>query len=118
MYIRDDFEILTPGGKSMKTSFFYPERNNESERIHQFGFDDLAKDLKNIPTVIYLHSQSGSRLEGLFLLDFCAENGYALCLFDFLGCGLSQGDYVKFFDPNLGFILGNRSVSGYSRGFT
>ena len=97
MYLRDDFEIHTHSGKVIKTSFFYPERNNESERVHQFGFDDLAKDLKNIPTVIYLHSQSGSRLEGLFLLEFCAEHGYALCLFDFLGCGQSDGEYVTFF---------------------
>ena len=74
---------------------FYPEMNGESNKINQFGFDELPKNLNNIPTIIYLHSQSGSRMEGLFLLDFCAKNKYAQCVFDFLGCGLSEGEYVK-----------------------
>jgi len=76
-YIRDDFDIKTMEQQNIKASMFYPENNNESKRINQFGFDEISKNLNNIPTLIYLHSQSGSRMEGLFLLDFCAENNYA-----------------------------------------
>ena len=43
---------------------------------------------------MYCHSQSGNRIEGLFLQEWCIENSYGLCLFDFNGCGKSGGEYV------------------------
>jgi len=62
-------------------------------------YHDFAKkrDLNQLPTVFYLHSQSGNRTEGLFLEQFCAFNGYGLVLIDFLGCGLSDGKYVSIY---------------------
>ena len=54
-----------------------------------------SRDLEQIPCVVYLHSQGGSRLEGKFLIDRCMENRICLCLFDFQGCGVSSGDFVS-----------------------
>jgi alpha-beta hydrolase superfamily lysophospholipase len=44
---------------------------------------------------MYLHSQGACRLEGRFLIESCAQEGIALCLFDFLGSGVSSGEYVS-----------------------
>lgn len=44
--------------------------------------------------IVYAHSQQGNRLEGLFLTEFCGENGYGLCVFDFHACGRAPGIYV------------------------
>ena len=63
--VRDDFEVKTLCGKRIKTSFYYPEMSDESDKIQEYGFDELPKDCNNIPTLVYLHSQSGSRLEGI-----------------------------------------------------
>ena len=67
------------------------------------GEDDFIKnydkyqyrDLKEAPCIVYLHSQGSSKLEGKFLIDRCAEEGICLCLFDFLGSGVSSGEYVS-----------------------
>lgn len=51
--------------------------------------------------MVYCHSQTGSRVEGLFLLNLCAERRYNLLLFDFPGCGKSEGEYISlgWFEP-------------------
>lgn len=48
----------------------------------------------NCPCVIYNHSQSGNRVEGMFLQNFCIRNNYGLCVWDFNSCGKSEGEYV------------------------
>ncbi len=56
---------------------------------------DNHEELKiGAPCVIYCHSQSGNRVEGMFLQEFCIENGYGLCVFDFNSCGKSEGEFV------------------------
>ena len=41
-----------------------------------------------------MHGNSGCRMESLLLLQFLIPAGFALCSFDFSGCGLSDGEYV------------------------
>ena len=47
------------------------------------------------PVLVYCHSQTGNRIEGLSLLEFCAQRSMSLLLFDFAGCGRSEGEYVS-----------------------
>ena len=49
--------------------------------------------MSDLPVVIYCHSHSGNRLEGLNLVDLFCPN-FGVCLFDFTGCGNSEGKYV------------------------
>lgn len=52
--------------------------------------------------MIYLHCNSGSRLEGHVYVDTLINAGIAVCLFDFAGSGLSDGEYISlgFFELN------------------
>lgn len=45
--------------------------------------------------LLYLHSQGGNRLEGKYLVEHCSAQQVCLCLFDFVGCGKSTGEYVS-----------------------
>jgi hypothetical protein len=77
---REDFVIKNKRGLDMVYSVFIPQ---------------LLKADEKRTCLIYLHSQSGCRIEGLFLREFCAKNNIYLCLFDFSACGLSDGKYVS-----------------------
>lgn len=46
------------------------------------------------PCVVYLHSQTGSRLEAKPCLDVLLPLNISVFTFDFSGCGLSGGEYV------------------------
>lgn len=84
---RNDFSFNNSRGFPIYASLYIPMRHGN----HQVNYDKL---ILNCPCVIYCHSQSGNRVEGIFLQEFCIENGIGLCLFDFGGCGKSGGDYV------------------------
>jgi pimeloyl-ACP methyl ester carboxylesterase len=45
-------------------------------------------------TVVYLHCNNSSQREGMYLEHYLRPNGLALFLFDFEGCGNSQGEYI------------------------
>ena len=77
---RQDFSIQTKRGFHLECSLFVPSNLEPT----------AAKTC-----VIYLHSQSGNRIEGLFLREYCTRNNFYLLLFDFSGCGLSEGQYVS-----------------------
>lgn len=77
---REDFILKNNRGFDFVCSLFVPQT--------------LKADEKRT-CLIYLHSQSGCRVEGLFLREFCAQHNLYLCLFDFSGCGLSEGKYVS-----------------------
>lgn len=84
---REDFTFTNSRGNKVHASLFIP--------VHQ----DISIDLEsqpnlNCPCLIYCHSQQGCRIEGQFLQSFCIENGIGLCLFDFAGCGKSEGEFV------------------------
>lgn len=60
------------------------------------------------PCLVYSHSQAGNRLEGLPLLEYCGARNMSLLLFDFPGCGKSQGEYVSlgwFESQDLGLVI-------------
>ncbi len=47
------------------------------------------------PIIIYLHCNSGSRIEGYSYLEDIIDRGYAYCIFDFSGSGMSEGEYIS-----------------------
>ena len=48
-----------------------------------------------MPVVIYLHGNSSSRLEGLRIAPELLKRNINLFVFDFAGCGLSEGDFIS-----------------------
>lgn len=53
------------------------------------------KPLDGGPCVIYLHGNASSQLEGQFLVPNICCHGVFMFLFDFAGCGCSDGDYIS-----------------------
>ena len=48
-----------------------------------------------MPVVIYLHGNSSSRIEGFRNAPDLLKNGINVVMFDFAGCGLSEGEYIS-----------------------
>lgn len=48
-----------------------------------------------MPVVLYLHGNSSSRLEGLKIAPELLKRDINLMVFDFAGCGLSEGEYIS-----------------------
>ena len=81
IYIREDYTVLSKRGYLMECSFFRA---------------DLSKRIPYIrPVVIYLHGNSSSRMEGAKMLFFLLNKGIDLFVFDFPGCGKSEGEYIS-----------------------
>ena len=45
--------------------------------------------------VIYLHGNASCRVEGVQYLEFLAKMQMNLCVFDFGGCGMSEGANIS-----------------------
>ena len=69
-------------------------KNVRKERIKCSLFKPQRVENQRIPCVVYFHGNSGSRMEGLSLLNYLMPLNIALFCFDFTGCGLSDGNYV------------------------
>lgn len=54
-----------------------------------------VSDMEGHPCVIYLHGNSGCRLDALETLEHICAYNIALFAFDFSGSGMSHGDYVS-----------------------
>ena len=80
-YIRKDFELLNFQGYLMKVSMIEPEPRERPQDI--------------MPCVIYLHANASSRIEGLHIRRFLLRRNINLCIFDFQGSGLSEGEYIS-----------------------
>ena len=109
---REDFQVKNQNGEIIVGSFYYPQKyqkraRNLNDSSYQFdrlksslpggnsnNEENICKvDCSDLPVLIYLHSHSGSRIEGRDLLNhFCPKFG--VCLFDLSGCGMSEGNYV------------------------
>ena len=81
IYTKTDYTILSKRGFLMKCSFF------------QLNIATRSK--YTMPVVIYLHGNSSSRVEGTKLKFDFFKKGINLFVFDFSGCGLSEGKYIS-----------------------
>ena len=80
-YQRKDYDLLSSEGYIMKCSFIEPI--------------DTDRPTIEMPAVLYLHGNSSSRMEGLLNLTLLLNLGINLFVFDFPGCGLSEGEYIS-----------------------
>ena len=80
-YQRKDYNLLSSEGYVMKCSFVEPI--------------DACRPTIEMPAVLYLHGNSSSRLEGLANLKILLNHNINLFVFDFPGCGLSEGEYIS-----------------------
>lgn len=80
-YVRKDFELLNFQGYLIKVSMIEPEIRERPQEI--------------MPCVIYLHANASSRIEGLHIRRFLLKRNINLCVFDFQGSGMSEGDYIS-----------------------
>ena len=86
------------GGGSNKIDAFMIDFEAERKKFQKSG--EIAfvnkpyiSPKKQSPCLVYLHSHSATRLEGLPLLDEIMPK-FNLCVFDFSGCGKSTGEFV------------------------
>ena len=80
-FIRKDFELLNFQGYLLKVSMIEPDPKERPQDI--------------MPCVIYLHANASSRIEGLHIRRFLLRRNINLCVFDFQGSGLSEGEYIS-----------------------
>ena len=80
-YHRSDYEILVSKGNIIKSSFI------------ELSLQD--RDTLTMPVIIYLHGNSSSRIEGLHYMGDIIKRKINLFVFDFAGCGKSEGEYIS-----------------------
>lgn len=80
-YLRKDYDIINNRGEILKCSFVEPTEDSRPSEI--------------MPVVLYLHGNSSSRIEGLKCLPELLKRHINLFVFDFAGCGLSEGEYIS-----------------------
>ena len=80
-YQRKDYDLISSEGYIMKCSFIEPI--------------DAFRPAIEMPVILYLHGNSSSRLEGMNNLKLLLNLDINLFVFDFPGCGLSEGDYIS-----------------------
>jgi len=56
---------------------------------------DSERTTNLLPCVIYLHGNSSSRTEGLVAVPLILPMNATLVVFDFAGCGISDGEYIS-----------------------
>ena len=80
-YIRHDYELINKRGQLIQCSFL--EEDIETRESYL------------MPVVIYLHGNSSSRIEGFRNAPELLKSGINVVIFDFAGCGLSEGEYIS-----------------------
>ena len=80
-YHRLDYEIKSGEGYKLKCSFIEPLKEYRPSEI--------------MPVIVYLHGNSSSRLEGLYLAKEILKRNINLFVFDFAGCGQSEGEFIS-----------------------
>ena len=79
-YIRHDYDLINKRGNIIKCSFLEQDINTRNSYL--------------MPVVIYLHGNSSSRIEGFRNAPDLLKNNINIVMFDFAGCGLSEGEYI------------------------
>ena len=80
-YVRHDYDLINKRGLLIKLSFL--------------EHDIDIRELYLMPVVIYLHGNSSSRIEGFRNAPELLKNNINIVMFDFAGCGLSEGEYIS-----------------------
>jgi predicted alpha/beta-fold hydrolase len=81
IYNRKDYNLMSSMGYIMKCSYIEPDITNRTK-------DEM-------PLVLYLHGNASSRIEGIHMIEELLKRDINIFLFDFPGCGLSEGDYIS-----------------------
>lgn len=68
-------------------------KNKKRQKIQCSFFKIKGDSNKLRPCVVYCHSHSSCRMEGIQLKNHFLPR-FSFCVFDFTGCGLSEGDFV------------------------
>jgi len=72
---KEEITITNKKGQQIKGSFFHQEKKENSK------------------CVIYCHSHSANRVEGISIMTYVLPS-FNFCIFDFTGCGHSGGEWV------------------------
>jgi len=80
-FIRHDYELINKRGYLIKCSFLEHDINTRPDYL--------------MPVVVYLHGNSSSRIEGFRNAPDLLKSGINIVMFDFAGCGLSEGEYIS-----------------------
>ena len=73
-------------------------KNNRNQEIQTYIYIPEEFQIKNKKksALVYLHSNGSNSIEGIFLAKLCCHFSIGLILFDFAGCGNSEGDFITF----------------------
>jgi len=98
--LREDIDIKNPKDLKMKSSFYYIN-------------DSIPR-----PTVIYLHGNGSFRGEGASHAKQLLSNGFNLLVFDYIGCGKSDGTFITLganeqydIQPLIDYLKGTKRVT-------
>jgi pimeloyl-ACP methyl ester carboxylesterase len=112
-YSADSFSASPDGGAHLRHAL--TSVNERGQKLIGSIYVGSAYRLgADLPCVVYMHGNASSQLEGQFLVPNLCPHGIAVCLFDFAGCGHSDGDYVSlgFWESaDLNFLIGQLSNS-------
>lgn len=89
---RLEFETLNGKGQSLKCSFFHEELDFDRP-LNPLKTREERKDFSNKPCIVYCHSHSANRIEGIPIVHHAIPE-FNICVFDFSGCGNSEGEWV------------------------
>lgn len=78
--LREDFQLTNPRNMTLQCSFYKPQGNPENAKL---------------PCVIYIHGNSGSRMDAIDCVPVLLPNNICLFSFDAAGSGFSEGSYVS-----------------------
>lgn len=87
---RYDVTLRNPRGMKLQCSHFvpqFPRRGSQQQSEQQMS--------QPRPCVIYLHANASCRLEALPLVPRFLPLNISLFVFDFAGCGESEGEYIS-----------------------
>jgi pimeloyl-ACP methyl ester carboxylesterase len=82
MCIRQDLDLVTRRKMTIKCSLYLPVDS------------DTLEVTAPVPCVVYLHGNSGSRMDADDMVDTFLAEQIAVFSIDFAGCGMSDGNFV------------------------
>jgi cephalosporin-C deacetylase-like acetyl esterase len=70
-------------------------KNKRNLKLECSVWEPKNKICERLPCVVYLHGNSGSRVEAAQLVKYLVPYNIILFGFDFSGCGKSEGEYIS-----------------------